>query len=245
MNRMLRRALFSLALLWATNALAVCTIDPLQVHSNVTLSNGNHTWTSTSTAFSLGRATTGYLAGAGVTNASYKLYFEMTVTNAAPGNAGNAFGVGIDAFGDNVVSYLGQSFQGVGLYNGNNLVTNGATAVHYFTFTSAAVIGVAVDFFNQKVWWTKNGTTWNNDIIANQNPATNTGGFGTFAAPGVFGGNGNAYKTVNPAFGTLDTGNIGIYNGGDSSFSYALPSGFVAWCGAPVNSTLHFFRGGQ
>lgn len=237
------RALLALVLLigGSVNALAVvCTLDPSNVGANITLSNGNKTWASTSTANTLGRGTLGYLAGSGVTNASYKLYFEMFADSALGG--GNFWGVGIDAGTDSVANFLGGTSAGVGLYNAGNATTNNATGATYFTWTSSATIGVAVDFFHQKVWWTKDGVTWNNDIIANQNPVNNTGGFGTFTAPGVFGGSGNPYATVYPAFGTINrSANSGTFNGGQSAFTLAMPSGFIPWCGAPA-STPQYFR---
>lgn len=239
----MRRALLTFVWLtvWVAHAVAaVCTIDPANVSANISVTNGNLTWTSTSGTNALGRGTLGYLAGTGVTNASYKLYFEMFADSALGG--GDFWGVGIDAGSDSVVGYLGQTSAGVGLYIAGSVATNNATAATYFTYTTSNTVGIAVDFFNQKVWWTKNGTTWNNDIIANQNPATNTGGFTAFTSPGVFGGGGNPYATVYPAFGSLTrTGNSGTFNGGATAFAFSRPSGFIPWCGAPA-STPQYFR---
>jgi hypothetical protein len=238
----MRRILLSLALLlaWGTQAFAVCTWDPAHIHTNMALSNGNKTLTVTTGVNGTGHATTGYLAGTGVTNASYKLYFEITATTVNGG-----WNSGIDQTSDVLGISLGDSFAGVGMYNSGHVFNNGNQGAAYFTFVSGDILGLAVDFFHQKIWWTKNGTTWNNDIIGNQNPATNTGGYNTFSGEGVFGGNGGPYRVVVPAFGSFSSpslGDVATYNGGDTSFSYTLASGFTAWCGTPLNSTQQLFQ---
>jgi hypothetical protein len=201
------------------------------VGSNITLSNSNNTWTSTSSSQTSGLGAYGLIAGTGATNSTYLRYFEVTVNSIASDNSS----VGISNQLQNVnVDILGN---GSGAAIGMGLGPNGAT--HYlnssvgtlFTYTTGAIIGDAVDFPHQKQWWTKNGTTWNNDIIANQNPATNTGGQ-------AFSGGGNTpfgtsntgpYYTIYPAFGNNNSGDSMTFNG-TGSFSYTLPSGFSAWC---------------
>lgn len=236
----MRRALLLLGLLWASPApAAVCTLDPANVAANVTLSNGNLTWTTTSNALALGRGTIGYLGGTGSTNSSFKLYFEMKANTVA--SAVDSWGVGIDAGSDPTNIAVGGSAIGVGLYDNRGVWTNSAVVINYNNFTNGATVGVAVDFFHQKIWWTVDGSTWNNDIIANQNPAANLGGFSTWTSPSPFGTSG-AYNTVFPAFGSISTsGNIGTFNGGTSSFTYTAPSGFSAWCGGPT-ITPQLFR---
>lgn len=227
------------ACLWLTLSQAValptCTIDPATKSANIALSGGNNTWTSTGAGGSGDGAhgTRGYPAGNGIANSPFKYYAEFTVT--AVGAGANTFGVGIASAADPVSAYLGNSFNGVGFYNGNHVAQGNLTQTTLFTFTTADIIGMAVDFFNQKIWWTKNGTTWNNDVIGNQNPATNTGGFfPSTIAHGPWGSAGSGYFIVYPAIGSLSSGNVGVFNGGLTSFTYTAPSGYTGWCLGPA-----------
>jgi hypothetical protein len=83
----------------------------------------------------------------------------------------------------------------------------------------------ALDVGNSKLWFaTSNNGQWNNDILANQNPATNTGGI-NYASPGGLTG---------PFFiACVMTGaNVGqtfTLNCGQSAFVNTAPSGFSAW----------------
>jgi hypothetical protein len=100
--------------------------------------------------------------------------------------------------------------------SGANLVATGIDTPY---------LAIAVDIGNNKLW-AYNPVTgkWNNDVIANQNPATGTGGFsisgitsGGAIYPGFSGYNGGAQDQC-------------TINGGNSaSFVYSVPSGFTAW----------------
>lgn len=204
----------------------------------MTLSNGNLTWTSNDAAGTTSCfATLGYLAGAGGINANLKLYFEGTLTTL-PG--GSTFGPGIGIANSVALDtqFLGQTGSGIGYFlkNGDVLIANSRVAT-YYTLAQGAIVGVAVDFVNQKVWFTKDGSTWNNDIIANQNPATDTGGAPLtnqiFAPSGV-------YNTVYPGFADGDaSGTAMTANFGATSFAYSLPAGFKAWQ-PPLGSPSQF-----
>ncbi len=216
--------------------MAATTWDPSHTAAAITLSNGNKTGTTTSTG-SLSTHSTNAYAG----NSGYLLYFEVTATTVL--TAGNTWGVGICSTGSPTGSFPGGSaVAGMGFYqNGKTFV---ATALQstYFTFVSGDVIGVAVDFGNEKIWFTKNGTTWNNDVIGNQNPATNTGGFrpAAWGTPGT--GNGANPFVTSGVFNNVvinwgstgSNGNVGILNGGSSAFSYTLPLGYSAWDSPPT-----------
>jgi hypothetical protein len=185
------------------------------------------TWTASDAAFTSCFGTLGYLAGSGGSPLNLKPYFEATLTTL-PG--GSTFGPGIGIANSSALDsqYLGQTTAGIGYYlkNGDVLISASHVAT-YYTLTQGATVGVAVDFVNQKVWFTKDGLTWNDDILANQNPATNTGGAPLtnqiFAPSGV-------YSTVYPAFGNGDaSGTSMTANFGASPFAFALPAGFVPW----------------
>lgn len=224
----MRRLGYALLLLGSglSPAWADCTWG--SVAANIVLSNGNKTWASNSASQTSGIGTVGYLAGTGSTNASFLKYYETTIV--ATGS--NGPGVGITNENQNFNQVLGS---GIG-NSGISLQSNGATlylnanGTPAFTFANTNVIGMAVDFANQKIWWTKNGTTRNADIIANQNPATNTGGFhANPSASGTPFGQSGSYHTIYPAFGSLASGNSATINA-NGPFAYTLPSGYTGWC---------------
>lgn len=238
-----RRFLAVLVALWLgiVQALAVCTLDPSNIGSNIALSNGNLTWTSSTTSGTSGAATAGagYVGGTGSTNASNLLYMEESVGTTS-GSHGVGFGISTNT--PVLTGILGTGSGGnvgIGLYADDTVVYNNAGDGTLFSVSNGAVVGMAVDFFHQKVWWTSDGVTWNNDVIGNQNPATNTGGK---SAPGAPFGSSGAYTTVVPAFGNSGTsGNSATFNF-TGPFLYAIPSGFSAWCVAPSPGRAGFFH---
>ena len=226
--------IFLSAWLISHQAFAVCTLDPSNVGTNITLSGGNLTWSSTNSGAVSGRGTTGYLAGSGTTNASLFLYFEMTVNVQGSSALGAEVGLMNDL--ESLSNFVGQT--------GNSVSQEASTGEVFYidtvfaTYTAApatAVISVAVDFFHQKEWWRVNGGDWNGDIIANQNPATNTGGLTT-----AFVFNNGGYFTVYPAFGSRQSGPGGTFNLA-GPFAYSVPSGFGSWCPS-VSVGTGFFR---
>ncbi len=139
----------------------------------------------------------------------------MFVNVSATGNS--AIGVSNGTF---PLSYLGEDMGSIG-YFGNGGVclpsagcSSGATIG---TYTTGSRIGAAVDLTNHKIWFTLNGTTWNNAAIGSENPATNTGGL---AIPTT----GHIFFAVEPnAVAESFTVNFG------PTFTYSIPSGFSAW----------------
>ena len=57
-----------------------------------------------------------------------------------------------------------------------NVYFNGSPLTTIGVFTAGALIGIAFDFANGHIWFTLDGATWNNAIIALQNPVGNVGG---------------------------------------------------------------------
>lgn len=77
--------------------------------------------------------------------------------------------------------------------------------------------GIAVDFVHSNIWFRVNGGNWNNDILANQNPATNTGGI-SFSGIGT---------PVWAAWSGLDNTDAVTAQFQTSSWTYTVPVGFT------------------
>ena len=214
----------------------LCTFNPSDTGSAITLSNGDLTATSTS-GNGQSRGTVGYVGGTGAVAAINKLYWEMTFTTT-----GGHSGMGVSNTGEPNTDYLGETSHGCGYYSNGNVAIQGLTEATLASFSNGALVGMALDFNLQKAWWTLNGSTWNNDIITNQNPATGVGGFniGSFGAGGGVFGSSGAWFTVFPSFGSDTSGNVSTANFGGSALGYTPPSGFSAWAAA-FNPTLGMF----
>jgi hypothetical protein len=103
---------------------------------------------------------------------SGKYYVEFTM---AVGTSGNPI-VGIADAGATIpTGYPGQTNYGIGYQNDNAVFLNtGSNVTNGFmpTYTTGDVIGMAVDMGNNKIWWRKNGGSWNGTTDDPTNPAT-------------------------------------------------------------------------
>lgn len=181
------------------------TFDPSKKGTNVTLSGGNLTVTGSGLGVVLSIAS----------HSTGKFYLESSITAG-----GAAVGFGNASLGLN--SFLGASDNdSVACNNVGQIFINGAqvgSAISGFGPTN--VVQMAVDFVNQKVWWKVDSLGWDNDIIANQNPATNTGGtsFSTINAGPYFAGT------------TIGSGSdTSTFNFGGTAYSFTPPAGFGNW----------------
>ncbi|GAB5387486.1 MAG: hypothetical protein Alpg2KO_04540 [Alphaproteobacteria bacterium] len=184
----------------------------------MTLSNGDRTATRTgdsNTSDSWGRSHSDrYMEGD-------QGYFEITVDTFPSWSAEyNTHLVEIGVLVTNTVSHQIILNGGRGYYwqnSGNNVDPN-----HYYA--EGAVIGIAVDRAAGKIWFTRNGSTWN---VSGGNPST--GALGTNASvfsftPGssirartLMMANNNSSPSIGPQV-TL--------NAGQEPFVYSVPSGF-------------------
>ena len=151
---------------------------------------------------------------------SGKLYFEVTVTTLGA----NAL-VGIADASAALGNYVGSDTHGVGWLETGQVFNNGNAAFGSANNWSAGhVLGVAVDIGNLKIWfWDSVANHWNGDILANQNPATNTGGISFSALVGT---------PVYPAMsvnGGVSSQDVLTANFGGSAFTQTVPAGFSAW----------------
>jgi len=155
-----------------------------------------------------------------------KVHVEFTITHASAATENMALGIASRAE-HTFSNYLGNSEnRSIGIWpktaNTNVYLNAVATNLGSMGGTSGAVYAMEVDFSAQKIWF-KNvtaATGWNNDIIANQNPATATGGI-SFATMG-----GSPFCICVEVQALNDAVTI---NTGATAFATTPSTGFVPW----------------
>jgi hypothetical protein len=114
-----------------------------------------------------------------VSVSSGKYYWEVLPTGASAGA-----GIGTTSASVFADRYLGEDANTLGWFGNGQVDTSNAVAQTWATYpTTGARLCFALDLTNFKLWG-RVGTSgnWCNDVLANQNPATNTGGFSLAAA---------------------------------------------------------------
>jgi hypothetical protein len=190
--------------------------DPSSITNTVTLSNSNKTATFAPTSNAAVASTQAIV--------SAPTYWEVTWVSGAgstlttigfmpgPITAGSVTANP----GVNYPNSAGITIPGGILNYRNTFPTSGSTITG---IVNGSVIGIAFDPVSTKVWFRVGNGQWNNDVLANQNPATGVGGY-------VVGAGGSQSPIV-----TSDVNGVFIYNSGDTAFANAAPAGFNA---APV-----------
>lgn len=184
-------------------------------NTNVVIGATGRTATSAAAFFCAGRGDTSTTAIA----SGVKRYYEFTITTmpGASNNAGTGWCTAAETFGDS--AYLGEQNQGIGYYQDGNVYFNnggGGSPFALTTFVQGDVICWAVDAVNNKDWVRVNNGNWLNDVIANQNPATATGGFDL-----------TGFGTVYPAY-CVQNGGLVTFNPGPT-FAFTPPDGFTGF----------------
>lgn len=145
------------------------TYNPSDKDAGITLSGGNLVATNnTGSAFSNVRAIASQSTG--------KFYREVTFTTQ---NFASFSGLGIANASASLSAQVGQDNNSV-LGRGNGQVDFNGSSLGAWTGVgvSGAIGGEAVDLTAKKIWyWESTTGQWNADILANQNPATGTGGY--------------------------------------------------------------------
>lgn len=198
--------------------IVTATFDPAGNNFQITLSNGSLTATnSVGPAFGNVRGTTSKSTG--------KFYIEWTMTGTV--NSGVFIGLcnGSQSFASGFVS--GFTTNSVGLISNRStgsagdIILNSSVLVRYTSATIASgdVDGLAVDIGAGLLWARRNAGGWNDDILANQNPATGTGGvdIAGLGTPLFFTGE----VETNAATGTVNTGG--------SAYANSAPAGYGTW----------------
>lgn len=177
------------------------TMNPLDKHTTVTLSDGNLKSVIANSGQGGVRGNFGMTSG--------KWYFECTI-GSTPGLIGVA-----NADAVLTSEYPGNDANGWTVFGFNGNKYNGSAVAYGNTWTTDDVVGVAVDMDNGKIWWAINNT-WQ----ASGNPATG-------ANPAFS----NLSGTVFAAAGAPSNTGYGLdctWNFGQQSFTYTPPTGYEA-----------------
>ncbi len=178
------------------------------ISANITLSNNNLTATCSGTA--AGRHTR-----ANISQITGKRYMEVLFSAGVTGN----WGIGLVNSSESFTNYVGQTNNSIAYYANGQIFRNGSAVSTIQASATGNTICMAVDLDNQKAWWRTNGGNWNNDVIGNQNPATNTGGTSISLVTGSLFPS-NEMETNNAA---------GTVNFGASAYAQTPPDGFIHW----------------
>lgn len=140
------------------------TLDPNFKGAAVTVSGGNLTATVTSGTGAIGS----------INWVSGPVYFEMAIGATLTGVAS----VGVTTFDFVTTGQIGSdtTSRSCGYQSSGSVLLNNVVVATLAAYVANSNIGVAVNPLTQLIWFRVNGGNWNNDVIANQNPATNTGG---------------------------------------------------------------------
>lgn len=178
------------------------TWDPAACNANITLSNGLLTASTAVTGVKSVRATLGRSSGL--------YYFEVRLDAAGSGGAV----VGIVPSTASVSYNPGQTSNGFGFSTTGSSWADGTDTYRSAPYSTGAVVGVAVDFNNKRLWF-----AINNVWVSSGNPST---------------GANPAYSNWNPvsllpAVSPYGSGSQLTGRFKSSSFSYTPPTGFLPW----------------
>lgn len=151
-----------------------------------------------------------------------KKYWEIVATTETlPNSVQQGFGNASATLTSGSAS-IGDNTNSIGWRGSGAVVLNASTVVTYQGWAQGDTLCFALDMTNGKIWFRTNGGNWNNDVIGNQNPATNTGGYDYVAGS----------MAAGPYFamcGTIVSGDVYTTNFGASAYAQTPPSGFSNW----------------
>ena len=198
-----------------------CTMNPLAIGADATLSEGNCQIAYGSGTRSVSTANMGFANG--------KWYWEWKISAASTDGCSAMLGIGALPFGPDLGVYLGQNSNGYS-YNGEDgqKFSGGANSSYGNNFTTNDIISVAFDADNGNLYFYKNGTIQNSGTAAYTGLTSPSSGF---HYPAIGDASGVKTFTAQANFGnapfSISSGNTdGLYG----NFEYAPPSGYYALC---------------
>ena len=216
-----------------SNVFAV--LNAVNKGSNVTLSNGGTSFSTTDT-WECAASTLAFSKG--------KYYAEFKMTSSGSGGASYMM-FGIEQPADVyswINQYPGRTAKGVGYYSesGNTYINNSQSS-YGNSYDNGDIIGIALDMDNGYVYFSKNGT-WQNSGDPTSG-SSGTGGISISGSEYYFVGSG--YRSTvdatfqtnfgNGYFGTTAVSSAGT-NAGIGTFEYDVPSGYKALCTKNINA---------
>ena len=192
--------------------------------ASVAHQNGNLDWNSTAGGdFRDARANFHFNSG--------KWYCEVQASVYSAFGTGTS-GVGIsvsNTLAGTLTNYLGSSTNlGVGYFANGAVYINGSFTTGHGAYGLNAVIGMAIDFDNLKIYFHKDGT-----YINSGNPTAGSGGFSIVANNAGFVVACSSYGTITWSLnsGQIKTDSTSYADdNGFGAFKYAVPSGYKAMC---------------
>jgi hypothetical protein len=126
--------------------------------------------------------------------------------------------MGNASFDLNANHYIGSNLNGIGWGADGTVSINGAALANIEGWTQGDVLCFAVDLGSNKIWFRRNGGSWNNN--AANDPAANVGGIDISSLAGgpyfALGQGNNSRDTLTANFGA-------------SAPAYPMPNGFGNW----------------
>ena len=200
--------------------MTITTWNTADKSGSVTLSGGSKTATTTSTNQGV-RSNVGWSAGKHY--AEFMNCFFSTVPSSSSrggiGIADSTYSLTSGPGSDN--THSAWVIQPPTVLVGNGTRTAGAIGTALGTTVTS---GVALDMDGKLVWFTEDGSTWNNGGTAN--PATGVGGF-SLAGAATLGP--VAYLAAWLRWNGGSPNDNATLNGGDTAFAFSIPSGFSMW----------------
>ena len=199
-----------------------CTMNPLAIGADATLSEGNCQIAYGNGTRSVSTANMGFASG--------KWYWEWKISAASTDGCSAMPGIGALPFGPDLGTYLGTNSDGYS-YNGEDgqKYNGGANSSYGNNFTTNDIISVAFDADNGNLYFYKNGTIQNSGTAAYTGLTSPSSGF---YYPAIGDASGVKTFTAQANFGnapfTISSGNADA--NGYGNFEYAVPSGYFALC---------------
>jgi hypothetical protein len=175
--------------------------------SGITLSGGSLTATVTSGTSNVGADH----------RVSGLTFFEMAIGASLTGSV--CVGLVNNGFNTASGTLLGVDANSIGYKNDGTVRINNVLLTTIATYAATNVIGVAINPQLELIWFRVGAGGWNNDILANQDPASNIGGINLATLP---------CAGLRPAFGgTTVTPNQSATATFTSGFANTPPSGYI------------------
>jgi hypothetical protein len=199
-----------------------CTMNPLAIGADATLSEGNCQIAYGSGTRSVSTANMGFANG--------KWYWEWKISAASTDGCSAMPGIGGLPFGPDLGTYLGNNSDGYS-YNGEDgqKYSGGANSSYGNNFTTNDIISVAFDADNGNLYFYKNGTIQNSGTAAYTSLTSPSSGF---YYPAIGDASGTKTFTAQANFGnapfSISSGNSDA--NGYGNFEYAVPSGYYSLC---------------